>query len=1223
MAFVIICLLVASNSFAQIPAGYYDPASGLTGANLKAALNGIISGHTTYPYTSSSTDVWDILKAADQDPSNPSNVIGIYSGFQMDAAAEYAGGSGWNREHVWAKSRGDFGTSQGAGTDCHHIVAADISTNSARNNRNFDNAPDQYIDGSGNYSGPTDSRTSSVDWVWEPRDSKKGDVARMIFYMATRYEGAGGDPDLELTQTYLTNTDKSPVHARLSTLLAWHLADPVSAEEQNRNDVVYGFQNNRNPYIDHPEYVCQIWTCAGGGNNAPAFTSTAVTSGTENQAYTYNITTTDSDGDPMTISGTTVPSWLILTDNGNGSATLTGTPTSGNVGNNAVVLSVSDGTDNTTQSFTINVSPVGGGGSGATDLFFSEYIEGSSNNKGLEVANFTGSSVDLSTYSIQKQTNGAGNWGSTLTLSGSLADGDVFVVTHSSANSAMTAVADITSGSGYVTFNGNDPVGLFKNGTLIDIIGTFGDASVYAQNVTLVRNSTIGDPTTTYTPSEWTSHPTDTFSFLGAHTFDGGTPPDPCDVATGLASSNIGTNSADLSWSAATGANSYNVRYKPTTSGTWTTTTSGTTSLSISGLSSNTAYEYQVQTVCTSASASYSASSNFSTLADPCDPASGLGSSNITTSGADLSWSAGAGASSYNVRYKPIASGTWTNTTSGSTSVSISGLTEDTAYEFQVQTVCSSASSAYTSSSNFSTLANTSGNSVLISEYVEGSSFNKALEIVNLSGAAIDLSNYSLMKQTNGAGAWTSSLTLSGSLADGSVFVIVHSSASGTLLAEADLSTSASLMTFNGNDPIGLFENGILVDVIGTFDGGSGSFAANQTLVRKTSATSSNTTYTTVEWEFYASDTFTYIGGYNQDLTAPSTPGSLSASNIAETSFDVSWAASTDNVAVTGYDIYLDGSLNGSVSSTSYAVSGLQASTVYLIEVYALDAAGNQSSATSVNVTTLDPPPTGNNIITQSYFESGWDGWTDGGGDCARYSGSRSYEGSYSIRIRDNSSTASSMTYSGVDVSGYDQIEIEFFFYVYSMENGEDFWVRYHDGSSWNTVATYARGSGIENNNFYSATVVVDKASYNFPSNAQFRFQCDASGNADHIYIDQVTIAGITGGAGARLASETNNSKLTWLKQNSEDLVSGFMEIYPNPVVSTDMAVLMELEEEVNLEISIFTIQGREIEHRDWKNVNGKFTHTFDVSKLEKGMYLVSITTSDGEIETKKVLIDR
>ncbi len=268
-SYVLLALLLCfQQAVAQIPGGYYDGTSVQSGDQLKSTLHNIIKDHTEYPYSSSGTDVWDLLKETDRDPENSDNVIGLYSGFSMNAAKEYDGGAGWNREHVWAKSRGDFGTSLGAGTDLHHIRASDVSTNSARNNRSFANeADDPYIDDSGNYSGPTGSFTSSSDWVWEPRPEVKGDVARMIFYMATRYEGFNGETDLELVEYWPSRTDKSPLHGTLSALLQWHTQDPVDDTEINRNDIIYNYQGNRNPYIDHPEFVNSIW-----GEGAPPST---------------------------------------------------------------------------------------------------------------------------------------------------------------------------------------------------------------------------------------------------------------------------------------------------------------------------------------------------------------------------------------------------------------------------------------------------------------------------------------------------------------------------------------------------------------------------------------------------------------------------------------------------------------------------------------------------------------------------------------------------------------------------------------------------------------------------------------------------------------------------------------------------------------------------------------------------------------------------------------
>lgn len=245
-----------SLTYGSIPQDYYSATINLEGKRLKAALHEIIKDHREFSYG----DVWDILKETDIDTLNTSRVIGIYSGFSMEADSEYDGGKGWNREHVWAKSYGDFGTRIGAGTDVHHIRAEDVSTNSARNNRSFDESNMPYIDNSGNYNGPTPSYTSREAWTWEPRDEVKGDVARMIFYMVVRYEGDNNEPDLELVDLIVDKSSKLPKHGKSSTLLKWHEEDPVDDYERYRNYIIYEkYQHNRNPFIDHPEFVEKIW----------------------------------------------------------------------------------------------------------------------------------------------------------------------------------------------------------------------------------------------------------------------------------------------------------------------------------------------------------------------------------------------------------------------------------------------------------------------------------------------------------------------------------------------------------------------------------------------------------------------------------------------------------------------------------------------------------------------------------------------------------------------------------------------------------------------------------------------------------------------------------------------------------------------------------------------------------------------------------------------------
>jgi len=106
--------------------------------------------------------------------------------------------------------------------------------------------------------------TSTSTDTWEPREAVKGDVARMIFYMATRYEGDNGEVDLEVVDYAPSSPNHEPVHGVFSTLMEWHVDDPVDEWEENRNDIIYeDYQENRNPFIDHPEYVAQIWNDNG------------------------------------------------------------------------------------------------------------------------------------------------------------------------------------------------------------------------------------------------------------------------------------------------------------------------------------------------------------------------------------------------------------------------------------------------------------------------------------------------------------------------------------------------------------------------------------------------------------------------------------------------------------------------------------------------------------------------------------------------------------------------------------------------------------------------------------------------------------------------------------------------------------------------------------------------------------------------------------------------
>lgn len=241
----LLIILAVYFATAQIPPGYYDGTAGLYGQQLKAVLHEIIDDHIEPAYS----DLRDfILPESDEDPQNPDHVILLYTG-RSQAKSTFGGGADeWNREHVWAKSHGDFGNDPPCGTDAHMVRPSDVSVNADRANKDFDEGGQQH---------PEATACFFTEYTWEPRDEVKGDVARMILYMDVRYEGDNGEPDL--TAVDAVNTAPAPEHGRLSTLLEWHEQDPPDDFEINRNNVVYSYQQNRNPFIDHPEFVYDIW----------------------------------------------------------------------------------------------------------------------------------------------------------------------------------------------------------------------------------------------------------------------------------------------------------------------------------------------------------------------------------------------------------------------------------------------------------------------------------------------------------------------------------------------------------------------------------------------------------------------------------------------------------------------------------------------------------------------------------------------------------------------------------------------------------------------------------------------------------------------------------------------------------------------------------------------------------------------------------------------------
>ncbi|WP_433778774.1 endonuclease [Flavobacterium anhuiense] len=520
--YFLLLLMFTAIGFAQIPSGYYSTATG-TGYTLKTQLYNIIKGHTDNGYaglytTYQTSDVDNFYEndgtILDMYSENPSGTDPYtYTTGTTQRCGNYSvEGDCYNREHIIPQSV--FSEQSPMVSDAHFITPTDGKVNGIRSNYPHGNVSSAtYTSQNGSKLGSS-AVSGYSGTVFEPINDFKGDIARMYFYFATRYENTVAGYSYAM---FNGTSNQVFTTAFLNLLLAWHAQDPVSTREIARNNAVYARQNNRNPFIDHPEYVNQIWggTPSGDTQAPTAPTSLASTSKTSTSitlswtASTDNVAVTGYDVYANSVLKTTVSSTT---------ATITGLTASTAY---SIYVKAKDAAGNASASSnTISVTTNSSGTGTATDLLFSEYIEGSGNNKALEIANNTGASVNLSAYTIKKQTNGAGSWSTGLTLSGTLATGSKFVIVNSSMSSSCfsTSAANISTTATELTFNGNDAVGLFKNGVLIDIIGTFnGGTANFAIDVTLRRKSTVTSPSTTFNLSaQWDSYSQDTCNNLAS-----------------------------------------------------------------------------------------------------------------------------------------------------------------------------------------------------------------------------------------------------------------------------------------------------------------------------------------------------------------------------------------------------------------------------------------------------------------------------------------------------------------------------------------------------------------------------------------------------------------------------------------------------------------------------------------------------------------------------------
>ena len=491
-------LLGAVPALAQPPAGYYDTVDDTNGTTLRLTLHDVIDDHTRFPYTASTTDTWDIVNLADEDPNNTGNIIDIY---RNASYTKIPGGVGaYNREHSWPSSYGfpNDGLDNYPYTDVHHLFACDAGYNSSRSNKPFrlcsaacSENPTDFNDGRGGgtglYPGNSNWTTGSfTQGTWETWDGRKGDVARAIFYMDLRYEGGTHgvtgvtEPDLIVTNNEALidsgNTGSNETVAymgMLSELLQWHAQDPPDSREIWRNEIVYSFQGNRNPFIDHPEWVECLFNdlCGGAGDTTPPANPTGLvavagtgsvdlmwSANSESDLAGYYVYRATASGGPYArITGSVVTNAFYTDSSVTGGTTYF-----------YVVRAIDTSANESGNSNEASATPTGGGTGGGEGVLLSEVLyDVSSGDDGfewVEIYNSSESTVDLSGFCLA---NGGTDYTySTVQLSGTIASGATFVVggptsSATNANPSFDQVANFspdfqnsgTTGDGVALFD--------------------------------------------------------------------------------------------------------------------------------------------------------------------------------------------------------------------------------------------------------------------------------------------------------------------------------------------------------------------------------------------------------------------------------------------------------------------------------------------------------------------------------------------------------------------------------------------------------------------------------------------------------------------------------------------------------------------------------------------------------------------------------------------------
>lgn len=530
-------LLLPFFVFSQAPATYYDGTADLNGYALKSKLHDLISVKTiswNYGDLPEFYGLTDLDHYYDYDATNDIYLLDIYSNNPTGTTAYHytkeqlissaaTEGLGYNREHMMPQS--SFNSNYPMYSDLFFVIPTDAKINQLRSNYPYAmaGATNYYTFTNGSKISKNGTPGSGYTGrVYEPIDEFKGDIARSLLYFAVRYEGKlnafnfyNGTSPANDTSPLDGTEEKAFEDWYLAMLLQWNQQDPVSQREIERNNKAYEIQGNRNPFIDHPEWVNLIW------NQTPTvITPQAPANLSPSKISAYFVTLNwSSPSDPNILGYKIYQNGVYVGYTKNTDFTvdhlLNATLYQFTV--RAYYRDYTESPESAVLEVTTLIEDVF-----AKDLMITKYIEGTDNNKALQITNRTGHAVDLNNYRIGAQFYNSANsnyyFPAPYELEGTIQHNETFIILNPRANLSCVTNDDakFLSASPQMSFDGSNYLELRYKTKTVDAIGTksinnfstLGDVSLY-------RISSVTEPNSSFDLSEWQSYATDYCEDLG------------------------------------------------------------------------------------------------------------------------------------------------------------------------------------------------------------------------------------------------------------------------------------------------------------------------------------------------------------------------------------------------------------------------------------------------------------------------------------------------------------------------------------------------------------------------------------------------------------------------------------------------------------------------------------------------------------------------------------